>query len=127
MKEAALFWIDYLTPDENGKLVSSPSYSPEHGSISSGATMDHQIAWDLLNNCVKANEVLGIEDDFAKRALEVRDAILLPQIGSWGQLQEWKEDVDDPKSKHRHISHLYALHPGNQISTTKNTRVSCCC
>ena len=124
MKEAALFWIDYLTPDENGKLVSSPSYSPEHGTISSGASMDHQIAWDLLNNCVKANEVLGIEDDFAKKALEVRDAILLPKIGSWGQLQEWKEDVDDPKSKHRHISHLFALHPGNQISVTKTPELA---
>ncbi|MCK5775951.1 MAG: glycoside hydrolase family 95 protein [Bacteroidales bacterium] len=119
MKEAALFWIDYLTPDENGKLVSSPSYSPEHGTISSGASMDHQIAWDLLNNCAKANVVLGIEDDFSRKVIEVRDGILLPQIGSWGQLQEWKEDVDNPKSKHRHISHLFALHPGNQISTTK--------
>lgn len=124
MKEAALFWIDYLTLDENNKLVSSPSYSPEHGSISSGASMDHQIAWDLLNNCVKANGVLGIEDDFAKKALEVRDAILLPKIGSWGQLQEWKEDVDDPESKHRHISHLFALYPGNQISTIKTPELA---
>jgi alpha-L-fucosidase 2 len=124
MKEAALFWVDYLTPDKNNKLVSSPSYSPEHGSISSGASMDHQIAWDLLNNCVKANEVLGIQDDFSKKVLEVRDAILLPKIGSWGQLQEWKEDVDDPESKHRHISHLFALYPGNQISTTKTPELA---
>ena len=117
MKEAALFWIDYLTIDENGKLVSSPSYSPEHGGISTGASMDHQIAWDLLNNCVKASKVLGINDVFSKKAKEVRDAILKPQIGSWGQLQEWKEDLDNPNNKHRHISHLFALYPGNQIST----------
>lgn len=124
MKEAALFWISYLTKDENGKLVSIPSYSPEHGGISTGASMDHQIAWDLLNNCVKAAEVLGINDDFTQKAKEARDQILPPKIGSWGQLQEWKEDVDDPDSKHRHVSHLFALHPGNQISTTKTPELA---
>ncbi|WP_242132543.1 glycosyl hydrolase family 95 catalytic domain-containing protein [Aestuariivivens marinum] len=124
MKESARFWISYLTEDENGKLVSVPSYSPEHGGISSGASMDHQIAWDVLNNCVKAAKVLGIEDDFTRTALRVRDNILPPQIGSWGQLQEWKEDVDDPNNKHRHVSHLYALHPGNQISTIETPELA---
>lgn len=116
MKEAALFWIDYLIEDENGHLVSSPSYSPEHGGISRGASMDHQIAWDLLNNCIAASKVLNLDDDFTKEASEIRDKIAPPTIGSWGQLQEWKEDVDDPTNKHRHVSHLYALHPGKQIS-----------
>ncbi len=124
MKEAALFWIDYLTKDKDGYLVSSPSYSPEHGGLSAGASMDHQIAWDLLNNCVKASKALGINDDFSKKAREVRDAILAPKIGNWGQLQEWTEDVDDPNSKHRHISHLFALHPGNQISTSKTPKLA---
>ena len=124
MKEAALFWISYLTKDENGKLVSTPSYSPEHGGISTGASMDHQIAWDLLSNCVKAAEVLGINDDFTRKAKETRDQILLPKIGSWGQLQEWKEDIDDPNNKHRHVSHLFALHPGNQISTSKTPKLA---
>ena len=116
MKEAALFWVDYLTEDENGFLVSSPSYSPEHGGISRGASMDHQMAWDLLNNCIKACEVLGIDAEFKKEATIIRDKIVLPTIGNWGQLQEWKEDVDNPNNKHRHISHLYALHPGKQIT-----------
>jgi alpha-L-fucosidase 2 len=116
MKEAALFWMDYLIEDENGELVSSPSYSPEHGGISGGASMDHQIAWDLFNNCVKAAKVLGIEDDFTRQAATMRDRISKPRIGRWGQLQEWKEDLDDPDNKHRHVSHLFALHPGNQIS-----------
>ncbi|UMB60405.1 glycoside hydrolase N-terminal domain-containing protein [Lutibacter sp. A80] len=124
MKEAALFWIDYLTLDNQGNLVSTPSYSPEHGGISNGASMDHQIAWDLLNNCIKAAKVLNIDDDFTKKAKEVRDAILKPKIGSWGQLQEWNEDVDDPNSKHRHISHLFALYPGNQISTTNTPKLA---
>lgn len=116
MKEAALFWMDYLTEDENGNLVSSPSYSPEHGGISRGASMDHQMAWDLLNNCIQACEVLGIDDSFKQKAIAVRDKISPPTIGRWGQLQEWKEDVDDPQSTHRHVSHLFALHPGKQIS-----------
>jgi len=124
MKEAALFWLDYLTKNVQGNFVSSPSYSPEHGEISSGASMDHQIAWDLLNNCVKAAKVLGIDDHFTKKAVATRNGILAPKIGSWGQLQEWTEDVDDPESKHRHISHLFALHPGNQISTTKTPELA---
>ena len=116
MKEAALFWMDYLTENENGELVSSPSYSPEQGGISAGASMDHQIAWDLLNNCVKAAEALGIRDDFSRQAATIRDRISKPRIGKWGQLQEWIEDLDDPENTHRHVSHLFALHPGRQIT-----------
>jgi alpha-L-fucosidase 2 len=116
MREAALFWIDYLTEDGDGELVSSPSYSPEHGGISGGACMDHQIAWDLLTNCIEAAAVLGIDDDFTREAATVRDRICKPRIGGWGQLQEWKEDRDDPRDRHRHVSHLYALYPGRQIS-----------
>jgi len=116
MKEAALFWIDSLTEDENGELVSSPSYSPEQGGISGGASMDHQIAWDLFNNCIKAAEVLGIKDDFTRQITSMRDRICKPRIGRWGQLQEWKEDLDEPTNTHRHVSHLFALHPGRQIT-----------
>jgi len=124
MKEAALFWIDYLIEDENGYLVSSPSYSPEHGGISLGASMDHQIAWDLLNNCIAASEILGLDTNFKKEAIAIRDKISPPTVGSWGQLQEWKEDVDDPKSTHRHVSHLFALHPGKQISLDKTPELA---
>ena len=108
MKEAALFWIDYLTEDKAGYLVSNPSYSPEHGGISGGASMDHQIAWDILNNCVKACDVLNIDNQFKHEAQQACDKIYPPTIGRWGQLQEWKEDVDKPDDKHRHVSHLYA-------------------
>jgi alpha-L-fucosidase 2 len=124
MKEAAKFWIDYLIKDEKGYLVSCPSYSPEHGGISTGAAMDHQIAWDILNNCVKAADVLGLDDEFTQKAKAVRDNICPPMIGSWGQLQEWKEDVDDPENKHRHVSHLFALFPGNQISVIKTPELA---
>jgi len=124
MKEAALFWMDYLIEDENGYLVSSPSYSPEHGGISRGASMDHQIAWDLLNNCIQACEVLGVDEEFKQEAKAIRDKIFPPTVGSWGQLQEWKEDVDDPENKHRHVSHLYALHPGKQITVEKTPELA---
>lgn len=118
MKAASLFWMDYLIEDESGFLVSSPSYSPEHGGISGGASMDHQIAWDVLNNSIKAASILN-DDEFVKEAETVKEKILPPQIGRWGQLQEWKEDVDDSTSRHRHVSHLFALHPGRQISPTE--------
>ncbi|GLU53166.1 glycoside hydrolase family 95 protein [Dyadobacter frigoris] len=118
MKEASLFWIDYLTKGKSGFLVSSPSYSPEHGGISTGASMDHQIAWDVLSNTILASKILKTDTDFASEAQKVRDHIQPPQIGRWGQLQEWNEDVDDSTDKHRHVSHLFALHPGRQISPT---------
>jgi alpha-L-fucosidase 2 len=116
MKEAVLFWVDYLIKDENGKYVSCPSYSPEHGTISAGASMDQQIVWDLFNNFLKASKVLGVEGDFVSQVANMKSNLLGPKIGKWGQLQEWKEDVDDPKTTHRHVSHLFAVHPGNQIS-----------
>lgn len=119
MKEASLFWIDYLTKGKSGYLVSSPSYSPEHGGISTGASMDHQIAWDVLSNTILASKVLKTDTEFASQAQKIKDQIQPPQIGRWGQLQEWNEDVDDSTNKHRHVSHLFALHPGHQISLTE--------
>jgi alpha-L-fucosidase 2 len=116
MKDAALFWVDHLVENEHGELVSSPSYSPEHGGISAGASMDHQIVWDLFNNIVQAAAVLGIDDEFSRTVKCMRDRIAKPRIGRWGQLQEWLEDVDDPNSRHRHISHLFAVYPGSQIT-----------
>lgn len=116
MKEAALFWLDYLTKDREGYLVSSPSYSPEHGGISTGAYMDIQIAWDIFTNCIKACEVLGSDEEFKKELIAAKNKLLPLRIGKWGQLQEWKEDRDDPENKHRHVSHLYALYPSSQVN-----------
>lgn len=124
MKEAANFWIDYLTDDGNGYLVSSPSYSPEHGGISSGATMDHQIAWDILTNTIDAAHVLEVDTEFAVRANAVKSKLFPLQIGRWGQLQEWKEDVDDSTNTHRHVSHLFGLYPGKQISIAQTPQTA---
>lgn len=117
MKEAAEFWLDNLRTDpRDGKLVVTPSYSPEHGDFTAGGAMAQQIVHDLFTNTLHAARVLG--DSRAFRAeLERTLADLDPglRIGSWGQLQEWKADLDDKADEHRHVSHLYALHPGRQI------------
>lgn len=124
MKEAALFWLDYLTEDEDGYLVSSPSYSPEHGGISTGAYMDIEMVWDLFSNTIEALDVLEIDQAFKEELIAARGKLLPLQIGRWGQLQEWKEDVDDPENKHRHLSHLFALHPGSQISVVETPELA---
>ncbi|MGC9541540.1 glycoside hydrolase family 95 protein [Streptomyces sp. UG1] len=117
MKEAAEFWLDNLRTDpRDGTLVVTPSYSPEHGDFTAGAAMSQQIVHDLLTNTLEAARILGDAPDFRRRveeALTRLDPGL--RIGSWGQLQEWKQDLDDPTDTHRHVSHLFALHPGRQI------------
>jgi alpha-L-fucosidase 2 len=122
MKQLALFWLDELVVDpRDGTLVVSPSYSPEHGDFTAGASMSQQIVWDLFTNTVEAAGILGGDEAFRR---EVRAALsnLDPgiRIGSWGQLQEWKADLDDPNDEHRHVSHLFALHPGAQISALED-------
>ena len=124
MKDAALFWLDYLVEDENGKLVSMPSFSPEHGGISTGASMDQQIVWDLFGNLLSAAKLLGENDDIIRQVRTAREKLLGPQVGRHGQLQEWKEDLDDPNDQHRHISQLYALYPGNQISLLETPKLA---
>ncbi|MFI9012085.1 glycosyl hydrolase family 95 catalytic domain-containing protein [Actinosynnema sp. NPDC053489] len=115
------FWRDELVVDpRDGKLVVSPSYSPEHGRFSAGASMSQQIVWDLFANAREAARVLG-EDAVVEAAGDVL-ARLDPglRVGGWGQLQEWKADLDDPDDEHRHVSHLFALHPGRRITPRRD-------
>ncbi|MCK2216936.1 glycoside hydrolase N-terminal domain-containing protein [Actinomadura sp. ATCC 31491] len=117
IKGAAEFWLDFLHTDpRDGKLVVSPSYSPEHGDFSAGASMSQQIVREVLTNALAAAKKLGVDAGFqreAAAALGKLDPGL--RVGSWGQLQEWKSDWDSRTDTHRHVSHLYALHPGDQI------------
>lgn len=126
MKELAQFWFDYLTVDpRDGTLVSSPSYSPEHGNISAGATMDQEVVWDLLTNILDADRVMPDPDRaFIDSVKSVRERLSPLQVGKYGQLQEWKEDLDDPQDNHRHVSHLFALHPGRQISPLTDPKLA---
>lgn len=125
MREAAEFFLDYLVEDPKGRLVSGPSISPENayrlpdgteGHLCMGASMDTQIITDLFQNCLAAAAVLGRDADFAAK-LEATLRRLPPiSIGRHGQIMEWSEDYDEPEPGHRHISHLFALHPGRQIT-----------
>jgi len=125
MKEAAEFLLDYLVDDGKGHLISGPSLSPENrylapdGSavkLCMGPTMDTEITYALFNRVIEASKLLGVDSDFRKRVSGARDRLPRLKIGRNGQLQEWLEDYDEPDPGHRHISHLFALHPGNQIT-----------
>ena len=125
LKEAAEFLLDYMVEDANGQLLSGPSSSPENdyvmpngtkGALSMAPYMNTEIAYALFTNTIAAAEILGVDVAF-RRQIETARARLPPlKIGKHGQLQEWLEDYEDASPGHRHISHLFALHPGNQIS-----------
>lgn len=123
MKEAALFCLDWLV-EKDGYLVTSPSTSPEntfrldgkHYSVSEAATMDMAIIHDLFTNLIEASEALGTDTKFRRTLVEKRSKLLPYQTGSRGQLQEWSKDYVESDPHHRHISHLFGLHPGRQIS-----------
>ena len=119
LKEAALFFVDYLIEDprnDKGWLISGPSNSPENGGLVMGPTMDHQIIRNLFSNCIEASEILRVDPELREQLKELKSRIAPNQIGQYGQLQEWLEDKDDPENKHRHVSHLWGLHPGNEIT-----------
>ena len=131
LKDVVEFWETELVARPDGKLVSPDGWSPEHGPVQvkgktvikegdrtphPGVSYDQQIVWDLLSNYTDASETLGVDAGYRAKVVAMRAQLLGPQIGRWGQLQEWMEDVDDPQDHHRHTSHLFALHPGRQIS-----------
>ncbi|PWK27578.1 alpha-L-fucosidase 2 [Arcicella aurantiaca] len=122
MKSAALFFVDFLVKDpKTGYLVSSPSNSPEQGGLVIGPTMDHQIIRELFKSCINASELLGIDKEL-RDTLKQKYAQIAPnKIGKHGQLQEWMEDKDDPENKHRHVSHLWGVFPGNDINWADST------
>ncbi|HET7812205.1 MAG TPA: glycoside hydrolase family 95 protein [Steroidobacteraceae bacterium] len=116
MKGAAEFWLTALATDpRDGKLVVAPSYSPEHGPFTAGAAMSQQIVADLFTRTAQVARQVG-DKAFATR-LDAALAQLDPglRVGKWGQLQEWKADLDDARDDHRHVSHLFALHPAHAI------------
>ncbi|WP_443947372.1 glycosyl hydrolase family 95 catalytic domain-containing protein [Pedobacter sp. AW1-32] len=117
MKKSAEFFVDFLIKDpKTGWLISTPSNSPENGGLVAGPTMDHQIIRSLFNNCIAAAKMLNTDNEF-RTILEEKVKLIAPnQIGKYGQLQEWLTDLDDTTNKHRHVSHLWGVYPGNDIS-----------
>ena len=121
MREAARFYAQALVPDpKTGWLISAPSNSPEIGGLVAGPTMDHQIIRSLFTACVEASAILGEDREFAAELEALIPRIAPNRIGRLGQLQEWLEDVDDPNEHHRHVSHLWGVHPGADITWEKS-------
>jgi alpha-L-fucosidase 2 len=124
LKEAAAFFVDYLTEAPDGRLVTGPSISPENlymqpdgskGAICMGPTMDTQIVRELFDACIRSCEALREDAAFADKLRELAARLPEPQIGRFGQLLEWREDYEEVHPGHRHISHLFGLHPGRQL------------
>ncbi len=116
LKEVCQFWEDHLKRRPDGTLVTPDGWSPEHGPAEEGVTYDQEIVYDLFSNTIEAANILGDDKEFRDHIASLRDKLLKPKIGKWGQLQEWETDRDDPKDTHRHVSHLFALYPGRQIT-----------
>lgn len=131
MKSACEFFIDFLVEEPvsgNKYLVVAPSYSPENaphvqdvlgkGNITTvfGATMDNQMMADLFGNTIEAAALMGEKGAFVDTLKNIKSRLAPMKVGSWGQLQEWFEDWDDPKDNHRHVSHLWGMYPGHQIT-----------
>ncbi|NQT52413.1 glycoside hydrolase family 95 protein, partial [bacterium] len=116
MKELCEFWEDHLKELPGGTLVSPDGFSPEHGPHEDGVSFDQQLVWDLFTNFIEASKALGADEAFRKKVAAMKARLLGPKIGRWGQLQEWMVDRDKPNDRHRHLSHMIAVHPGRQLS-----------
>ncbi len=115
-KETVQFWEDRLDQRPDGTLVVPDGWSPEHGPTEPGVSYDQQIVYDIFNNYIEASTILDLDADYRRKVIDMRAHLLKPKIGSWGQLQEWESDRDKEGDPHRHVSHLFAMHPGRQIS-----------
>ena len=133
MREAALFFTDFLIEDQKGRMVTCPSSSPENiyrlpngeeGSICIAPSMDSQILYTLFNACINASAVLGTDQEFAGKLSDLLNRLPKPEIGKHGQIMEWSEDYDERDPGHRHISHLFALYPSDQITMTRTPELA---
>lgn len=145
LKEAAEFWLENRT-ETQGHYVIAPSVSAEHGiemkngmpvdySTANGeqtegriftvpAYQDIEMVYDLLTNTIEASKRLSIDATFREKLITVREKLMPLKIGRYGQLQEWIDDVDNPRDHHRHVAHLYALYPGNMITCTQTPELA---
>jgi alpha-L-fucosidase 2 len=129
MKGAAEFCVDWLIETKSGKLTTSPSFSPENtfrapdgqpAQTSAGCTMDIALIRELFANCIEASKILGTDAEFRTELTQKRARLIPYQIGKHGQLQEWSKDFDEPEPGHRHMAHLYPLHPGSEFTPRRS-------
>jgi alpha-L-fucosidase 2 len=124
-RDVSAFWLHHLKEDADGRLVAPDGWSPEHGPREDGVAHDQQIVWDLFTNTLAAAEALGLDDAFTRRVAEARARLRGPQVGSWGQLMEWTTERPElERSQHRHTSHLFAVHPGSQITVARTPELA---
>ena len=116
IKGSANFTADYLWRTPEGNYVACPSTSPEHGPIDAGATFAHAVAKEILACAIEASKVLHTDKRNRREWQQILHNIAPYQIGRYGQLMEWSKDIDDPNDQHRHVNHLFGLHPGSTIS-----------
>ncbi|MCL2089174.1 MAG: glycoside hydrolase family 95 protein, partial [Oscillospiraceae bacterium] len=125
LRESAVFFLDFLTPNSKGQLVCNPSVSPEntyilpnghHGIMCEGCAMDSQIISELFMANIKADKLLRLEDDTTEMFRQALDKLPPTKIGADGRIMEWFEEYGEADKGHRHISHLFALYPGNEIT-----------
>ncbi len=116
IKSSAIFAVDYLWKREDGSYTAAPSTSPEHGPIDSGATFVHAVIREILLDAIEASKVMGTDTKLRKEWANVLKNLAPYKIGRYGQLMEWSKDIDDPKDQHRHVNHLFGLHPGRTVS-----------
>ena len=116
MKGCALFCEDFLWRKADGTLTAAPSTSPEHGPIDEGTTFTHAVIREILLDCISAAQVLRVDADEVTKWKDILTKLAPYKIGRYGQLMEWSRDIDDPNDQHRHVNHLFGLHPGHTIS-----------
>lgn len=116
MKGCALFCEDFLWRKADGTLTAAPSTSPEHGPVDEGTTFTHAVIREILLNCIDAAQVLQTDAAEVKKWQDILKNLAPYKTGRYGQLMEWSRDIDDPKDEHRHVNHLFGLHPGHTIS-----------
>lgn len=116
IKSSAQFATDFLWRKPDGTYTAAPSTSPEHGPIDEGTTFVHAVIREILQDAIEASKVLGVDSKERKQWQEVLTHLAPYKVGRYGQLMEWSKDIDDPKDEHRHVNHLFGLHPGHTLS-----------
>ncbi len=133
LREAAEFFVDFLIPDKQGRMVTCPSVSPENtyltesgtkGSLCIGPSMDSQIIYRLFTAVIESSKILNTDKAFAEKLYDLRGRLPQPEIGKYGQIKEWAIDYDEVEPGHRHISQLFALYPDDAINTRKDTALT---
>ncbi|MBQ2122524.1 MAG: glycoside hydrolase N-terminal domain-containing protein [Bacteroidaceae bacterium] len=116
IKGCALFCQDFLWKKPDGTYTAAPSTSPEHGPIDQGTTFTHAVIREILQQAIKSAEILKKNKKLIPQWQEILDKLTPYQVGRYGQILEWSTDIDNPKDEHRHVNHLFGLHPGSTIS-----------